>query len=375
MSDAKVFKQLLEEIRWQDADLSGKDFLLTWEKTRKELQQVLYTAEALKWLLTDNTSVKCFDPGLAVLQQKEKSPRAFRDRFSFITAANLLGLTVQELSEKGIAREAANTISLLPLTDIIGIRGPLHMGAGSAYMGEMAAALDEEFEKGVLFQRPGIINLQCDKDHPTQAMADLLLLKHHIGSLEKLAGKKIAVIWNYSSHCGAPLSIPQGISGLVTRFGMKVFLAHPAGYHLMPEVIEIAAKNAAESKGSFTMAHSMDEALAGADAVYAANWDSYEIMEKRSALLRENDQNGLRELDRECMAQNANLKDWEGTTEKMKLTGNNKTLFMQGPPADRSTVSFKPFVIAAMILNNRFKEPARVLANLKKQNTKRIHEI
>jgi knotted carbamoyltransferase YgeW len=379
MNDVKEFKQLLDEIRWLGADLSGKDFLLTREKTIKEIQQVLYTAEALNWLQANNISAKCIDPGMAVMQSRDKSTRA---RFSFISAARMLGLTFQDLDEdnslayKGTeaVRETVNMISLLPLTDVIGMRGPFYPGAGNAYMRELAASLDEEVKKGTLTRRPGIINLQCDTDHPGQAMADMLLLKHHFHSLERLAGKKITVTWVYSPGCEKPLSLPQGIIGLTTRFGMEVTLAHPGGYDLMPEVMEIAAKNAKDSSGSFALVHSMEQGVKDADVVYALNWDPYGVMEKRSALTRENDQSGLRELDRECRDQDANFKDWECTEEKLKQTGNSDPLYLRDSSPHIAGVSFRPYVVAAMILNCRFKEPARLLANLKKRNTKRVQE-
>ena len=66
------------------------------------------------------------------------------------------------------------------------------------------------------------MNLQCDIDHPTQSMADLAWLREHFGSLENLKGKKIAMTWAYSQAMANPLSVPQGIIGLMTRFGMDV---------------------------------------------------------------------------------------------------------------------------------------------------------
>ena len=80
-------------------------------------------------------------------------------------------------------------------------------------------------------------------------------LKSHFGSLEKLRGKKIAMTWAYSPSYGKPLSVPQGIIGLMTRFGMDVSLAYPEGYGLIPEVVEAgeaatAARAAASSRSS-----------------------------------------------------------------------------------------------------------------------------
>ena len=79
----------------------------------------------------------------------------------------------------------------------------------------------------VLF--PTLVNLQCDIDHPTQAMADALHLIHYFGGIENLKGKKVAMTWAYSPSYGKPLSVPQGIVGLMTRLGMDVTLAHPEG--------------------------------------------------------------------------------------------------------------------------------------------------
>ncbi len=48
--------------------------------------------------------------------------------------------------------------------------------------------------------------------------------------------------WAYSPSYGKPLSVPQGVVGLMTRMGMEVVLAHPEGYDLMPEVEDVARK-------------------------------------------------------------------------------------------------------------------------------------
>ncbi len=48
--------------------------------------------------------------------------------------------------------------------------------------------------------------------------------------------------WAYSPSYGKPLSVPQGVVGLMTRMGMEVVLAHPKGYDLMPEVEDVARK-------------------------------------------------------------------------------------------------------------------------------------
>lgn len=393
----KSFKQLIDELKALNTNLFGHDFLLTWHKTESELRQTLLVAEALKNLRDRNISAKCFDSGLAISNFRDNSTRT---RFSFASACNMLGLEVQDLDETKsqiahgeTVRETANMISFL--TDIIGIRDDMFLGEGHTYMKEVGAALDDGFQHDVLPQRPGIVNLQCDIDHPTQSMADLMHLANYYGGLQNLKGKKIAMTWAYSPSYGKPLSVPQGIIGLMTRFGMEVDLAYPEGYSLIPEVVELAGKNAAASGGKFSVTHSMDEAFKDADIVYPKSWAPFAVMQQRTTLLKTNDKDGLKELEKECLANNARYKDWECTEEKMKLTKEGKALYMHCLPADISDVScsagevaasvfekyrietykeagYKPYIIAAMIFNNKFKNAAEILQQLENRNIRRV---
>jgi knotted carbamoyltransferase YgeW len=388
---------VIEEVRKTGASLYGKDFLLTWQKSRNEIDLVLHVAEALRMMRRQNISCRVFDSGLAVSIFRDKSTRT---RFSFASAANLLGLAVQDMDEEKsqiahgeTVRETANMISFL--TEIIGIRDDIYLGAGHTYMKEVGAALDDGFEQQVLPVRPGIVNLQCDVDHPTQSMADLMHLLHHYGGPEALKGKKIAMTWAYSPSYGKPLSVPQGIIGLMTRLGMDVTLAHPEGYGLIPEVMDIAAKNAGKSGGSFRVVNSMDDAFENAHIVYPKSWAPFHVMERRTELLRSQDKAGLLELEKECLANNAKHMDWECNREKMNLTKDKKALYMHCLPADISGVSckngevseevfeqyriptyveagFKPYIIAAMMFTNRFPDAAGTLEKLLVKHQKRV---
>jgi len=387
---------LIEQIRSLNTDLFNNDFLLTWEKSIDELKQVLLSAEALKILREQNISTRIFDSGLAVSIFRDHSTRT---RFSFSSAANLLGLQVQELDETKsqiahgeTVRETANMISFL--TEIIGIRDDMYLGAGHTYMKEVADALEYGYNEGILPQRPGVVNLQCDLDHPTQSMADLLHLQSTFGSLENLQGKKIAMSWAYSPSYGKPLSVPQGIIGLMTRFGMDVTLAFPEGYDLVPEIVDLAVNNAEESSGQFKVTNSMEDAFQSADIVYPKSWAPYTIMEQRTELLRNQDMPGLQELEKQCLENNARFKEWECTEDKMKLTKEGSALYMHCLPADITGVScdqgevqavvfdqyrlqtykeasYKPYIIAAMMLNSRIANVASVLEDMVKRGVKR----
>ena len=199
------------------------DFFLTWEKTDDEIAATFLVAEILRGLREANISCRMFDSGLGISLFRDNSTRT---RFSFASACNLLGLEVQDLDEgkSQIAhgetvRETANMISFM--ADVIGIRDDMYIGKGNAYMHTVSEAVQEGYRDGVLEQRPTLVNLQCDIDHPTQCMADMLHIINHFGGVEKLKGKKIAMSWAYSPSYGKPLSVPQGVIGLMTRFGLR----------------------------------------------------------------------------------------------------------------------------------------------------------
>ena len=145
--------------------------------------------------------------------------------------------------------------------------------------------------------------------------------------------------WAYSPSYGKPLSVPQGIIGLITRFGMDVSLAYPEGYNLIPEIENKAAIFAKENNTKFEIVNSMEDAFADADVVYPKSWAPYSVMQQRTKLLQEKDTDGLKKLEKHCLAQNANFKNWECDDAKMKLTKNGEAHYMHCLPADITGVS------------------------------------
>ena len=365
------------------------DFFLTWEKTDDEIEAVFTVADALRELRKNNKSTKIFESGLGISIFRDNSTRT---RFSYASACNLLGLEVQDLDENKsqiahgeTLRETANMVSFM--ADTVGIRDDMYIGKGNKYMHDFSSAVQEGYENGVLEQRPTLVNLQCDIDHPTQVMADTLHLIHEFGGAENLKGKKIAMTWAYSPSYGKPLSVPQGVIGLMTRFGMDVVLAHPEGYEVMEDVIKTAEENAEKSGGSFKVTNSMEEAFKDADIVYPKSWAPFKAKEERTDLYAKGDTDGINALEKRLLSQNAEHKDWECTEEMMKLTKDGKALYLHCLPADISGVSceegeveasvfdryrvplytdaiFKPYIIEAMIFLAKVKDPASMLRKL-----------
>lgn len=377
-------------------DMYENDFFLTWDKTDDELKAVWILADALRYMRQHNISTRVFESGLGISIFRDNSTRT---RFSFASACNFLGLQVQDLDEKKsqiahgeTVRETANMISFM--ADVIGIRDDMYIGKGHAYQEEVVKSVTQGYKDGILEQKPTLVNLQCDIDHPTQCMADAAHIINTFGGIQNLKGKKIAMTWAYSPSYGKPLSVPQGVIGLMTRLGMDVVLAHPEGYEVMPEVEEVAKKNAQASGGSFRVTHDMADAFKDADVVYPKSWAPFAAMEKRTKLYADGDQAGIDALEKELLAQNAQHKDWCCTEELMKTTKDGKALYLHCLPADINGVSckdgeveasvfdryrdslykeasYKPYIIAAMIMLAKFQNPVETLEALAKRNAPR----
>lgn len=372
---------LLNELETLKPDGFSKDFLLTWENSVDNLKALMLVAQILQLLHQDKKPWRIFDYGLAISIFRDNSTRT---RFSFASAVNGLGLGLSELDEVKsqvahgeTVRETAAMISFL--TEVIGIRDDMYPGEGHTYMTEVAEAVTDGFQNGVLAQRPTLVNLQCDLDHPTQSLADLLKLKDYFGGLKQLQGKKIAMSWAYSPSYGKPLSVPQGVINLMSRFGMEVVLAYPEGYDLLPETVGSAQSFAQASGGSFRITNSMEDAFANADVVYPKSWAPMAVMQERTLLLKQGNKEGLKQLEQQCLAENAKHMDWECTEAMMQLTRGENALYEHCLPADISGVSceqgevaksvfdryrlhtyqeagYKPFVIASMIFNSKVQD-------------------
>lgn len=164
-----------------------------------ELKQVLDVAAALKpcarkisppTYLTAVISVfsRQFNPHALFLRLGAK-PAAF--------AQQGLDEGKSQIAHGETVRETANMIAFC--ADALSASATTcTIGAGNAYARGGRSAR-QQYRQGVLPQRPALINLQCDIDHPTQAMADLAWLQEHFGSLRGTQRQK-------SRHDLGPLS-------------------------------------------------------------------------------------------------------------------------------------------------------------------------
>ena len=214
----------------------------------------------------------------------------------------------------------------------LGVRHDMILGEGNAFMRDVLRGIEEYLAAIRDPRRVPVVNLQCDIDHPTQTLADLMWMRER--NPGGLRGRKIAVSWAYSPSYAKPLSVAQGCAMLFTRFGADVVLAHPEGYHLMPDTLEFAHASAKASGGSFRVVDSMDEAFQGADIVYPKSWGPYDLMLQRVEANRAKDKALLGEIEQAALARNAKYRDWICDERRLGLTRGGDALYLHPLPAD-----------------------------------------
>lgn len=215
----------------------------------------------------------------------------------------------------------------------MGIRHDLILGEGNSFMRAVTRGIDDYLRATGDTRAVPTVNLQCDVDHPTQTMADLLWLEDNLGGTDGLAGRRITVSWAYSPSYAKPLSVPQGLITLLTRFGAEITLAHPPGYELVDETVQQAAANASGG-GSFRVVHDMDEAFRGADVVYPKSWGAHDLMLERVAANAAKDAPAMAAIEQQALRRNAEHSDWIADERRMGLTADGDALYLHCLPAD-----------------------------------------
>jgi len=291
------------------ASLTGRDYIETIDWTVDEIDLAVEVARELKADFKEGRPHRLLPDKTLFMLFLDKSTRT---RNAFESGATQLGAHAifLDADKTQVAHGESPKdmgIILSRYGHGLAIRHDLAPYEGSAWMREIARWADIP-----------LINLQCDVDHPTQTLADLMTLREHRG--ENLRGMKVAMTWAYAPSYAKPLSVPQGIATLLPRFGIDVVVAHPPGFELMPEVIE-KAQAAAEAGGStLTFTDSMEEAFEDADVVYPKSWGRIDAFSNEAAAL----------------ADSAQIRGWICDAQKMALAADD-ALYMHCLPADRGT--------------------------------------
>jgi ornithine carbamoyltransferase len=303
-----------QEVNPQEASpisnlMRGRDWLMTQDWADQEIELALDTAVQLK---------KEFKSGVHSLHLPHKTifliffDKSTRTRNSFEAGITQLGghahFVDSETSQIAHGESPKDMgIILSGYGHGIAIRHDLVPGEGQSYMREVAR-----------HAKAPVINMQCDIDHPCQTLADLMTIREEFG--KDLRDLKIAVSWAYAPSYVKPMSVPQGLIMLMTRFGMNVTLAHPPEYTLMDEPMSLARKNATASGGRFEVVDNMEDAIAGADIVYPKSWGV-------ESLFSQPDQ---------AMKVARQYRHWI-CDEAMMARANKRAIYMHCLPADRGS--------------------------------------
>ncbi len=304
------------------AQLKGRDYIETQDLTLDQLDLLLDAATELKEKYHRGEPTLLLPNQTAFLLFFDKSTRT---RNAFEAGMTQLGghahFLDADLSQISHGETPSDTGRILAsMGHGICIRHDLVLGEGNRYMREMAEAVDVP-----------IINMQCDVDHPTQTLADLQTIREKFG--HDLSGLKVAVSWAYAPSYAKPLSVPQGLITLMTRYGMHVSLAHPPGYNLIDRTVGAARGNAEASGGKFEIVDDMDAAFADADIVYPKSWGVYDLMLARQDAKT---QAQIDENQRACLAKTDQFKDWICDERRMGLA-KTQAVYMHCLPADRGS--------------------------------------
>lgn len=245
----------------------GKDWITTQEWSAAEIDKLLAVSGDLKRRFRAGRPHRYLPDKTIFLLFFDKSTRTRNSFEAGITQlgghAHFLTADVMQISHGESPKDTG--IILSRYGHAIAIRHDLIPGEGNRYMREVARWADKP-----------VINMQCDVDHPCQTLADLMTIRERFG--KNLRGRKMGVSWAYAPSYAKPLSVPQGLIMLMTRFGLDVTLAHPPEYRLMPETLETARANAAAAGVRFQVSDRMEDAFQNADVVIPKSWGCLDTM-------------------------------------------------------------------------------------------------
>jgi ornithine carbamoyltransferase len=166
-----------------------------------------------------------------------------------------------------------------------------------------------------------MINMECDKYHPCQALADVMTVKE---KFETFKGVKFVMSWAYSPSVHKPRAVPQSAIIAASLLGCETVLAHPPEMELDPEVLAACEANASMNKTTFTVTHDFENAFKGAHVVYPKAWAATPIFQPPVG--KSDPEKTQQVFDK--------YKSWKMTSELME-TADREAIYMHCLPADR----------------------------------------
>ena len=154
-----------------------------------------------------------------------------------------------------------------------------------------------------------IINLESAMHHPCQSLADMLTIREKLGA----GRKRVVLTWAWHPK-PLPMAVPNSFALAAAQMGHDLVIAHPPGYDLDEELVEILGANV-------EITNDIDAAFTGADVIYAKSWGSKQFY-------------GNTDQDLATRAQYRSK--WIVDEEKMART--NDAIFMHCLPVRRNVI-------------------------------------
>ena len=262
--------------------LKGRDFLRLQDFSKAEIETMLELGLQLK---ADNTMRRAHDDILPrrTLFMMFFNP-SLRTRNSFEAGIFQLGghghflepsatrLPTLEGEDLGYASERISDVArvLSSMGDAIAIR---ILGDVVNWEYDKSFRIIEEFAK---WSQAPVINMEDNKYHPNQGMADAMALWELFG--KDLRGRKVGVTWTYGSSPKKPIAPHHDFMYVASLFGADIVFSRPPEMRIDPEIEAQVKANVEANGGSYQVSDKMDDACENADVVYAKNYVCLDLL-------------------------------------------------------------------------------------------------
>jgi N-acetylornithine carbamoyltransferase len=306
----------------------GKDFITLLDWSKEEVEQILDLALELK---RDRAVGRYHDD---ILRAKTLFMlfynQSLRTRNSFEAGMHQFGGHAHFLDPSKIYTPALEgqevAYSTERVSDVARVLSRMGEGIAIRCYGDpvdwVYGAANELLQEFAKWSDVPILNMEDDKYHPFQALADVLTVKEKFGTFQ---GTKFVMSWAYSPSVHKPRAVPQSAIIAATMVGCDTVLAHPPEMALDPEILAACEANAKMNGSSFEISHDFEEAAKGAHVLYPKAWAATSIFKPP---VGEDDFDKTQEIFDK-------YKDWKATREYMEL-GDQNAIYMHCLPADRA---------------------------------------
>lgn len=272
-------------------NLKGRSLLTLKDYSKEEIIYLIDLAEDLKRKKKNNIFEKnMLNKNIALIFEKPST----RTRCSFTVACIDEGAHPEYLGKNDIQLGHKESVE-----DTARVLGRMFDGI------EFRGFAQDTVEKLAKFSGVPVWNGLTDEDHPTQVLADLLTIREH---LNKIEGVNFVYIGDGRNNMSNALMIGA------SKIGMNYTVCSPKQLWPNEGLLNECKKFANESKSKITVTDDIKKAVKNADVLYTDVWCSMGEENKSEERIKL-------------------LSPYQINSDVMKLTENDKTIFMHCLPA------------------------------------------